>query len=84
MVCARIMANVQIGDNGAPAGSRQWVLPDSTMRILFMLQINDQREQKDASLRQDIHTLGDALGQAIRRHGGETVFATVERLRKSC
>ncbi|GAC1388819.1 MAG: phosphoenolpyruvate carboxylase [Ktedonobacteraceae bacterium] len=42
------------------------------------------RAEKDAPLRQDIRTLGDALGQAIRRHGGDTMFDTVEQLRHSC
>ncbi len=42
------------------------------------------RAEKDAPLRHDIHTLGDALGQAIRRHGGNTMFDTVEQLRHAC
>ncbi len=42
------------------------------------------RAEKDAPLRHDIHTLGDALGQAIRRHGGDTMFGTVEQLRHAC
>ena len=41
----------------------------------------DERREKDAPLRQDIRTLGNALGQAIQRHGGETVFTMVEQLR---
>ncbi len=44
----------------------------------------DDRREKDAPLRHDIRTLGDALGHAIRRHGGEEVFAMVERLRRNC
>ena len=44
----------------------------------------DSRREKDAPLRQDIRTLGNALGQAIQRHGGFSVFDTVERLRKNC
>jgi len=42
------------------------------------------RTEKDAPLRQDIRLLGNALGQAIRRHGGETMFNTVEQLRRDC
>lgn len=42
------------------------------------------REERDAPLRQDIRTLGDMLGDAIRRHGGQRVFTTVERLRLNC
>ncbi len=42
------------------------------------------RAGKDAPLRHDIHTLGDALGQAIRRHGGENMYDTVEQLRRNC
>ena len=42
------------------------------------------RREKDAPLRQDIRLLGDALGQAIRRHGGERMFNTVEQLRRDC
>ncbi len=42
------------------------------------------RAEKDAPLRHDIHTLGDALGLAIRRHGGDTMYNTVEQLRKAC
>jgi phosphoenolpyruvate carboxylase len=44
----------------------------------------DQRNEKDAPLRYDIRTLGDALGRAILRHGGTRVFDTEERLRLSC
>jgi phosphoenolpyruvate carboxylase len=44
----------------------------------------DIRREKDAPLRHDIRTLGNALGQAIQRHGGYTVFDTVERLRANC
>jgi phosphoenolpyruvate carboxylase len=44
----------------------------------------DTRREKDAPLRQDIRTLGNALGQAIQRHGGNKVFLTVERLRNDC
>ncbi len=42
------------------------------------------RAGKDAPLRHDIRTLGDALGLAIRRHGGDTMFTTVEQLRHHC
>ena len=42
------------------------------------------RAGKDAPLRRDIRTLGDALGLAIRRHGGDTMFDTVEQLRHNC
>ncbi len=42
------------------------------------------RAEKDAPLRHDIRTLGDALGQAIRRHGGDRMFDTVEQLRYNC
>lgn len=44
----------------------------------------DNRREKDAPLRHDIRTLGNALGQAIQRYGGHTVFDTVERLRNNC
>src|SRR5579859_3049934 len=49
-----------------------------------MIEVNDLREQKDAPLRQDIRALGNALGQAIQRHGGHDVFEMVEYLRTSC
>ncbi|GAC1398378.1 MAG: phosphoenolpyruvate carboxylase [Ktedonobacteraceae bacterium] len=42
------------------------------------------RSIKDAPLRRDIRTLGNALGLAIRRHGGDTMFDTVEQLRHNC
>lgn len=42
------------------------------------------RAEKDAPLRRDIRTLGDALGLAIRRHGGDTMYDTVEQLRHAC
>src|SRR6266516_3706669 len=45
---------------------------------------HDSRHEKDAPLRQDIRTLGNALGQAIQRHRGHAIFDTVERLRKNC
>ncbi|HEU5229112.1 MAG TPA: phosphoenolpyruvate carboxylase, partial [Ktedonobacteraceae bacterium] len=44
----------------------------------------DKRGERDALLRQDIRTLGDALGRAIQRYGGSAVFETVERLRRNC
>jgi phosphoenolpyruvate carboxylase len=44
----------------------------------------DKRREKDAPLRQDIRILGNTLGQAIRRHEGDAVFTTVERLRNAC
>ncbi len=44
----------------------------------------ENRNEKDAPLRQDIRTLGNALGRAIQRHGGNAVFDTVERLRGNC
>jgi len=44
----------------------------------------DYRREKDAPLRHDIRTLGNALGQAIQRYGGYHVFETVERLRNTC
>ena len=44
----------------------------------------ENRAWKDAPLRHDIRMLGDALGQAIRQHGGEEVFDAVERLRNAC
>src|SRR5579885_1258087 len=44
----------------------------------------EKRRERDAPLRQDIHMLGDALGRAIQRYGGQAVFATVERLRGNC
>ncbi len=42
------------------------------------------RAEKDAPLRRDIRTLGDALGLAIRRHGGDMMYDTVEQLRHAC
>nr|MBA2680825.1 phosphoenolpyruvate carboxylase [Ktedonobacteraceae bacterium] len=44
----------------------------------------DYRREKDAPLRHDVRTLGNALGRAIQQYGGETVFTTVEQLRSSC
>ncbi len=44
----------------------------------------EQRTEKDAPLRRDIHTLGDALGRAIQQHDEPRVFDTEERLRLSC
>lgn len=44
----------------------------------------DTRSEKDAPLRQDIHRLGDALGKAIRWHGGSELFEVVEQLRLKC
>jgi phosphoenolpyruvate carboxylase len=43
-----------------------------------------QRDEKDAPLRRDIHTLGDALGSAIRQHSRPGAFETEERLRLGC
>ncbi|GCE25620.1 phosphoenolpyruvate carboxylase [Dictyobacter alpinus] len=42
------------------------------------------RREKGNPLRQDIRILGNALGQAIQRHEGHTVFDTVEKLRGHC
>ena len=44
----------------------------------------EHRAEKDAPLRYDIRTLGDALGRAILQHGGTRIFDTEERLRLSC
>jgi phosphoenolpyruvate carboxylase len=44
----------------------------------------EQRTEKDAPLRHDIHTLGDALGRAILLHDGSQVFDTEEMLRLNC
>ncbi len=44
----------------------------------------DYRREKDAPLRHDIRTLGNALGRAIQQYGGERVFKTVEQLRSNC
>src|SRR6266852_213898 len=44
----------------------------------------EQRTEKDAPLRHDIHILGDALGRAIQQHGGPRVFDTEEKLRQHC
>jgi phosphoenolpyruvate carboxylase len=44
----------------------------------------DDRQEKDAPLRRDIRTLGNALGQAIQQHEGYDVFEMVEQLRHSC
>ncbi len=43
-----------------------------------------ERDEKDAPLRSDIHTLGDALGRAIRLHSRPAAFETEERLRLAC
>lgn len=43
-----------------------------------------RRDEKDAPLRRDIHTLGDALGRAIRQHSRPAAFETEERLRLAC
>src|SRR5262245_58797507 len=48
------------------------------------MSVYDYRKEKEAPLRQDIRTLGNALGLAIRRHGGLIVFDPVERLRNNC
>ncbi|HEU0000969.1 MAG TPA: phosphoenolpyruvate carboxylase [Ktedonobacteraceae bacterium] len=44
----------------------------------------EQRIEKDAPLRRDIHALGDALGRAIRQHSRPEVFETEEWLRLHC
>jgi phosphoenolpyruvate carboxylase len=44
----------------------------------------EQRAEKDAPLRRDIRTLGDALGRAIRQHSRSEVFETEEWLRLHC
>src|SRR5713226_2466801 len=44
----------------------------------------EQRTEKDAPLRHDIRTLGDALGRAILLHDGYQVFDTEEMLRLNC
>jgi phosphoenolpyruvate carboxylase len=44
----------------------------------------EQRIEKDAPLRQDIRTLGNALGRAILLHDGSQVFDTEEMLRLNC
>src|SRR5438105_4985093 len=43
-----------------------------------------QRDEKDAPLRRDIRTLGDALGRAIQQHSRPAAYETEERLRLAC
>jgi phosphoenolpyruvate carboxylase len=40
--------------------------------------------EKDIQLREDIHLLGDLLGDFLKRHGGEKLFETEERVRALC
>lgn len=44
----------------------------------------NERQERDAPLRQDIRLLGETLGQAIRQHNGQHVFEKVEQLRLDC
>lgn len=44
----------------------------------------ENRSEKDVSLHSDIRMLGYALGQAIQRDGGGSIFETVEELRRKC
>ncbi|MBV9020014.1 MAG: phosphoenolpyruvate carboxylase, partial [Ktedonobacteraceae bacterium] len=44
----------------------------------------DSLHSKEAPLRQDIRTLGNALGQAIKRYGSDPIFEVVEQLRLDC
>src|SRR5712691_11175015 len=44
----------------------------------------EDRSGKDTSLHSDIRMLGYALGQAIQRDGGGSIFETVEQLRRKC
>ncbi len=44
----------------------------------------EDRREKDAPLRRDIHVLGEALGRAIQQHEGAEVFETVEQMRRIC
>lgn len=43
-----------------------------------------RRAERDAPLRQDIHTLAETLGQTIRDHDGALIYDTVELLRLAC
>jgi phosphoenolpyruvate carboxylase len=52
--------------------------------MLFSMPEQEQRAEKDAPLRHDIHMLGDALGRAILLHDGAKVFDTEEILRLTC
>src|SRR2546429_5439133 len=55
----------------------------ATTRTIFMPEQED-RTRKDAPLHSDIRMLGAALGQAIQRYGGSSIFETVEQLRLKC
>ncbi len=44
----------------------------------------EDRSGKDTPLHSDIRMLGFALGQAIQRDGGGSIFETVEQLRLKC
>src|SRR5947209_18598000 len=44
----------------------------------------EDRSGKDTPLHSDIRMLGYALGQAIQRDGGGSIFETVEQLRRKC
>src|SRR5260370_12238127 len=52
--------------------------------IQFFMPEQELRIEKDAPLRHDIHTLGDALGRAILLHDGSLVLDTEEMLRLNC
>ncbi|MBO0720223.1 MAG: phosphoenolpyruvate carboxylase [Blastocatellia bacterium] len=43
-----------------------------------------QASSKDLPLRNDIHRLGDLLGETLKRLGGSKLFATEERVRALC
>ncbi len=57
-----------------------WQPTDWTARLAELEALDPQ--QKEAPLRRDVRSLGSLLGEVLREQAGDTLFSTVETLRK--
>src|SRR5262245_61278302 len=53
-------------------------------QLTMTVKTTAQTTAKDLPLRNDIHRLGDLLGETLKRFGGEKLFETEERVRSLC
>jgi phosphoenolpyruvate carboxylase len=63
-----------------PVSPHFWKADDQASRLIEL--ISQEAEAKDAPLRRDVRSLGHLLGQVLTEQVGETLFTTVETLRR--
>ena len=64
----------------SPVSRLFWKADDQAARLVEL--ISQETETKDAPLRRDVRSLGHLLGQVLTEQVGDTLFSTVETLRR--